>query len=87
MKAIVLALLVVVVFSGLNNVGNNPLQKIVRGTNSKIYLDGKATTDYIWKAVTTPDWAQISTDGLLTLEAKNAGSWPVDVKVYDKKSG
>src|SRR5690554_3207810 len=87
MKAIILALLVVAAFSGIANVAINPLPAIVRGTTSKFYLDGKASADYLFRPVTIPEFVTIGTDGLLNCEAKNAGSWPVEIKVYDKKSG
>ena len=89
MKAIIVALLVVAAISGsiLSNVAIAPLPSIIRGTSSKIYLDGKANADFLFKVVNAPEFIQIGTDGLMSCEAKNAGAWPVEVKVYDKKSG
>ena len=54
MKVIILALLLVAVFSGLDNVANKPLPSAVKGTTSKFYLDGAASTDYLFKTVTVP---------------------------------
>ena len=89
MKAIIVALLVVAAISGstIHNVAISPLPAVIRGTTSKIYLDGKPTSDYLFKVVNAPEFVQIGTDGLLSCDAKNAGSWPIEVKVYDKKSG
>ena len=88
MKAAIVALfLIAVVSANLSRVAIAPLPAIIRGTSSKIYLDGKAASDYLFKVVNAPEWVQIGTDGLLVSEAKNAGSWPIEVKVYDKKSG
>lgn len=87
MKAVIIALLVVAAISGLSNVAIAPLPSIIRGTSSKIYLDGKASSDFLFKVVNAPEFVQVGTDGLLSCEAKNAGSWPIEVKVYDKKSG
>jgi len=89
MKAIILALLVVAAFTAttLSNIAISPLPAIIKGTSSKFYLDGKASTDYLFKVVSTPDFVQIGTDGLLACDAKTAGAWPVEVKLYDKKSG
>ena len=51
MKAIIVALLVVAAISGsiLSNVAIAPLPSIIRGTSSKIYLDGKANADFLFK--------------------------------------
>lgn len=87
MKAIIIALLAVVAFSAIERVAIAPIPAIIRGTASKFYLDGKASTDYLFKTVTVPDFVQVGTDGLLSCDAKTAGSWPVEIKVYDKKSG
>jgi hypothetical protein len=89
MKAIIVALLIVAAISGstLSTVAIAPLPSIIRGTSSKIYLDGKANSDYMFKVVNAPEFVQIGTDGLLSCDAKNPGSWPIEVKVYEKKSG
>lgn len=88
MKAIIaIALLAVVAFSALPDVAVAPIPAVIRGTASKFYLDGKASSDYLFKTVTIPDFVQVGTDGLFSCDAKTAGSWPVEIKVYDKKSG
>lgn len=87
MKAIIFAVLLVVAFSSLSEVANKPIPPAVKGTNSKFYLDGKANADCLFKTVNIPEFVQVSTDGLLSYDAKNVGSWPLELKVYDKKSG
>ena len=92
MKAIIVALLIVAVLSGsvkkdISSVASSPLPTIVRGTASKFYLDGKASSDFLFKTVSVPDFVTIGTDGLFNCDPKNAGAWPVEVKLYDKVSG
>lgn len=87
MKAIILALLLVATFSALSEVANKPIPPAVKGTSSKFYLDGQANPDCLFKTVNVPEFVQVSTDGLLSYDVKNVGSWPIELKVYDKKSG
>lgn len=88
MKAIILiALLSVVAFSAISEVAQKPLPAIIQGTSSKFYLDGTASSDYLFKTVSIPSFVQVGTDGLFNCDAKTTGSWPVEVKLYDKKSG
>lgn len=77
MKAIIIALLAVVAFSAISDIALTPLPAIIKGTSSKFYLDGKASTDYLFKTVTVPDFATIGTDGLFNCNAQTSGAWPV----------
>ena len=86
MKAIIVALLVVAAIScpNMDNVAIAPLAPVISGTSSKVYLDGKASLDFFFKVVVAPEFVQTGTDGLLTINAKNAGAWPIEVNVYSK---
>jgi hypothetical protein len=68
----------------MDNVAITPLPAVISGTSSKVYLDEKASSNFLFKVVIAPEFVQIGTDGLLTINAKNAGSWPIEVKVYSK---
>jgi hypothetical protein len=56
MKAIIVALLVVAALSQskISSVGIAPLPAIIRGTSSKIYLDGKPSSNFIFKVINAP---------------------------------
>jgi hypothetical protein len=70
MKAIILALLVAVALAGLSDIAITPIPAIVRGTASKFYLGGSASSDYLFKVVNAPNFVTIGTDGLISCEAK-----------------
>jgi hypothetical protein len=49
-------------------------------------LGGSSNTNSLYKAITAPSFAQISTNGTVIVNSNQAGSWPLGVQVYDKTS-
>lgn len=70
MKAIILALLVAVAFASLSDIAITPIPAIIRGTASKFYLGGSASSDFLFKVVNAPNFVTIGTDGLINCDAK-----------------
>ncbi len=86
MRVIIISLLLCLALSEIADVAQAPLPTVIKGISSKFYLDEKAAESYFFKGINVPSFVNISTDGQISCNSNQAGAWPLDVKVYDKKT-